>query len=82
MKDEASRVRYVYIHDRFMNKPNFLEEAFEALGVGDAFRSSGSLKSGNIPNLSFQLEGTNDFEDWNVKLPEFKRMLQGTIHEY
>ena len=77
MKDETNKVRYVYIHDRYMNRVNFLEEAFEALGIGDAFRSSGSLKSGNVPNLAFQLESTTDFEDWNVKLPSFKQALVG-----
>ena len=77
MKDEINKVRYVYIHDRYMNRTNFLDEAFEALGIGDAFRSSGSLRSGNVPNLSFQLESTNDFEDWNVKLPSFKESLIG-----
>ena len=33
MKDETNKVRYVYIHDKYMNRPNFLEDVFSALGI-------------------------------------------------
>jgi hypothetical protein len=74
MKDEATPVRYVYVSDKYMDlKPNFLEDVFIALGVRENF--SGTITS--TPNLIFNIESTNDYEDWNVKLPPFKLELVG-----
>jgi hypothetical protein len=73
MKDETNLVKYVYVSDVFMNRPNFLEDVFLALGIPDAF--NGNITS--TPNLIFNIESTNDFEDWNVRLPPFKLDLTG-----
>jgi hypothetical protein len=74
MKDESLPVRYVYVSEKYMDlKPNFLEDVFIALGIRDSF--GGTVTS--TPNLIFDLESTNDFEDWNVRLPPFKLDLVG-----
>ena len=57
--------KYVLIPSVLLNNPNFsFDDVFAALGV-------------NVPNLIFEINGSQDPTEWNLRLPSYRSNLIG-----
>jgi len=58
--------RYTYVPSNVLLNPNFsFDDVFGALGLA-------------VPNLIFEINGSQDPEDWNLRLPTYKTNLIGS----
>ena len=55
-----------------------IDDVFIALGIPNAL--GGAVKS--VPKLIFDMESTEDLENWNMRLPNNKIDLVGKDHKY
>ena len=70
ISSQRRTAKYVYIPENLLSGPNFqFDEVFAALGL-------------YVPNLIFEINGSQEPNDWNVRLPSYKAGLVGQSYEY
>ena len=60
MSNQRRTAKFVYVPESLLSSPSFtFDDTFAALGL-------------NVPNLIFEINGSQDPMDWNVRLPSYK----------
>ena len=60
--------KVTYVPEHLLQQPSFtFDDTFDALGI-------------SVPNLIFEVNGSQDPTEWNTRLPSYKKGLIGVIH--
>lgn len=63
ISNQRRTARFVYVPEALLSSPSFtFDEVFAAIGI-------------NVPNLIFEINGSQEPEDWNIRLPSYKANL-------